>query len=677
MRRSIGLLLIAAFLPMVAFGGAAGVIALRAQREAVRSGASVTARFTAALAAAKLGDGMRAANMIAQSPAFDGNLDESRFRLLADRLRANEHSWRTLSVADAAGHRLFDVPEAVGGRRAGFVIDRRSLDDAVRTQRPVVGNLVRGPRGGYAFAVRAPIVRGGKVRYVISAIVTPEVLGPLLRFRTLPYGWRAAVVDAAGNLVASSVPNSKAVGRPMSFEGRRSRDAGSPDFYEFTRRDGTVAIGTWAPIDATGWSVNVSAPEAAFSVPAHRAIALLVAVAIASILLVALMIKLLAADLRQYRAEELAEVQRQRMEALGRLTGGVAHDFNNLLTPIIGGLDLVRRQLAENPRMLRHLDSALASAERARSLVSRLLSFSRRQMLSASVIDVKEMIGSLRELLDQAAGPTRSVVVSVASDRLMVLADRNQLELAVLNLVINARDAMPDGGAVRISASASTAAPSDGIAPGAYVAIAVADEGSGMSEETLRHAVDPFFTTKAVDEGTGLGLSMVHGFAAQSGGVLKLESAVGRGTTAIILLPRTNAEAAARASAAPISGKVVGRILLVDDQDAVRATTAEMMRDAGLKVTEASSVDEALDELDDGDAFDAVVTDYVMPGRNGGELIHAVRHARPSLPMLVITGFTGTAGDIPYDVPILPKPYRASDLLAHLARLGIGRNSRK
>lgn len=669
MRRSIGLLIISGLLPTIALGGAFGVITLRQQHEAVRTGAEATARFTAALASSKLHDAMMAVDMIAQSPAFDGPLDRERFRTLALRLRGSQSAWRTLSVADPTGRRLIDVPEPIGGKPGEQVVDTASLDRAVATRRPVVGNVVRGPRGGFAFAIRAPVLRSGQVHYVVSAIVAADAVSPLLHFRALPRGWAIVVVDGDGRMVASSTNNSRVIGRKASGAGLASRKSGSRRFYEFRRHDGTRAVGTWAPIPGTSWSTNVSAPATVYSGPASRAILLLVLVAAVCLSLLALLVKLLSRELAQYRAREIAEVQSQRMEALGRLTGGVAHDFNNLLTPILGGLDLVRRRIADDPRALRHVETAITSAERARALVSRLLSFARRQTLSQTDIDVRQMMDDLRELLTQAAGPTNQVQIEVSPGLPTIHADRTQLELAILNLTINGRDAMPEGGTIRVTASAITFDIGEELQPGRYVAIAVVDQGCGMDNETLRRAIDPFFTTKAADKGTGLGLSMVHGFAAQSGGMLRMESRPGQGTTATIILPAGRTDKPAPAPAAGVVQSRSGRLLLVDDEEPVRAATAAMLAEAGYEIVEANSADDALRILHQRGDMDALVTDYIMPGRTGADLIREVKALRPDMPILLITGYADAAHDIPADVGRLSKPYRGSELAEAIDRL--------
>ena len=664
MRRPIILILTAGLLPIIALGGVFGFATLRAEREAVRTGSGAMARFSAALAGAKLGDGMRSIDMVAQSPAFDGPLDEARFRVLALRLRRGDSTWRIMSVANPSGHRLVDVPEPVGGIPNGEVIDRQSLDETVATRQPIVGNVVAGPRGRYAFAVRAPVVRDGRLLYVVSAIIPAEAVRPLLPYRQLPAGWRAAIVDGAGNLVASTAPDSTGIGKRVSLPGLNSRREGRPTFYYFVRRDGTSAVGTWAAIPGTSWSVHVSAPASAYAGPAAQALALLVAAAIASILLLLALVRLLLSELRQGRARALAELQGQRLEALGRITGGVAHDFNNLLTPIIGGLDIVRRRVAGDEKTVAYIDAGLASAERARALVARLLSFARRQTLSPSDLDVNLLLTELQDLLQASLGHACTVTISTSDDLPPVHADRAQLELAILNLAINARDAMEAGGTVRIAAERAAEEVTAALAKGSYVAICVADEGAGMDEATLKQATDPFFTTKPQGQGTGLGLSMVQGFAAQSGGILHIRSAPGQGTVATIVLP------AAAGQADPIHSPTVatreknaGRLLLVDDEMLVRESTAGMLREAGYEVVEADSAGSALAMLAEDPGFDAVATDYAMPGQTGADLIAAIRTRWPSLPVLLITGYAEAAKDIGPEVARLSKPFRLDELI--------------
>ncbi len=364
----------------------------------------------------------------------------------------------------------------------------------------------------------------------------------------------------------------------------------------------------------------------------------------------------------------------QKLETLGQLTGGVAHDFNNLLTPIAGALDLLQRKYSDpNTRAARLIDNALQATDRATILVQRLLGFARRQSLQTRAIDLFDLLEGMRDLVASAIGPTVELRMHREPGALVALADPNQLELAVLNLCVNARDAMPDGGTLTIAADVATVGPgfAPKLSPGLYARLSVIDAGVGMDAETLARAVEPFYSTKETGRGTGLGLSMVHGLAAQLGGAFALTSAVGEGTRADLYLPlaeQAEAEAARpRRAALPATGAALS-VLLVDDDEIVREATAEMIRDLGHVVLEANGGVEALGKLAGGLKVDAIVTDYKMPRLNGAELARRVRKLHPNLPVLVITGYTGTTEDIS-DLPRLAKPFHQADIAAALAEL--------
>lgn len=671
MRRSIALVTAAGLLPIIALSGAFGVATLLAERAAVRNGADAAASFVATIAAVRLGDGMREVDMIAQSPAFDGPIDVERFRTLALRLRNTSNNWRYLSIADADGQRLVDVPAPMGGK-LGPVIDMASLKQAVATRRPVVGNVLVGPSRRYAFAVRAPVVRTGTVRYVVSAVIPAEAAGALLQSRPLPPGWRAAVVDGAGNVVATSAPSATSVGERVSAAGFRARQSGKPGFYLMTRRDGTEGLATWRPIAGTNWSAHVSAPVASYAVANKNAWILLAAVVIIALVLLALIVRLLAHEMRLFRAREEAAVQRQRLEAIGRLTGGIAHDFNNLLQPVMGGLDLLSRRLKDDEKAQRHIALAMAGAERARALVARLLAFSRQQSLASAPVDIARMLGGLEDLLDRSITPAVRLEIALPDSLPLVEADVTQLELAVLNLAINARDAMAEGGTIRITAEPLEVAQADDLEPGHYVAISVSDTGVGMDEVTMRKAIDPFFTTKSADKGTGLGLSMVHGFALQSGGALRLQSRPGTGTTATLVMPVAADQSREQKPVADRPSHSKAAILLVDDDQHVRRSIADLLREAGHAVSEAGSVDQALALFDTGLAVDLVITDFLMPDRNGAELCRELELRDPGLPILLITGNEAMAEEAGLHGPRLVKPFRADELLSQVAALLAG-----
>jgi PAS domain S-box-containing protein len=377
------------------------------------------------------------------------------------------------------------------------------------------------------------------------------------------------------------------------------------------------------------------------------------------------------------RAEELAVAQEalrqaQKMEAMGQLTGGVAHDFNNLLTPIIGSLDLLHRKALGGPREQRLVEGALQSAERAKTLVQRLLAFARRQPLQPGPVDLSGLVRGMVELVASTSGPQIRIETRMDEALPYARADSNQLEMAILNLAVNARDAMPNGGILTIAGSAETVAPGNGagLAPGRYVRLAVADNGVGMDESTLARAVEPFFSTKGVGRGTGLGLSMVHGLAAQLGGALTLDSRAGEGTIAALWLPVSDSVPASAAVRSEEEGKpraTAGTVLLVDDEPLVRASTADMLTELGYEVVEAASSQDAL-ALIDLRVPDLVITDHLMPGISGTDLAMILASERPGLPVLIVSGYADLDG-LPADLPRLTKPFRQSDLAACVAAL--------
>lgn len=368
------------------------------------------------------------------------------------------------------------------------------------------------------------------------------------------------------------------------------------------------------------------------------------------------------------RTAELTEAhealrQSQKMEAIGQLTGGVAHDFNNLLTPIVGGLDLLRHRLADDPRAGRLIDAALESAQRAGTLVQRLLAFARRQPLQPVAVDLGALVTGMQGLLTSTLGPQISIDIRVAPDLPPARADHNQVEMALLNLAVNARDAMAQGGALAITLTAREATPADSeLAPGRYLSLVVSDTGTGMDSETLERAVEPFFSTKQIGHGTGLGLSMVHGLARQLEGALVLDSKPDNGTRVELLLPacRDEAQLPTAEIAAPTL-RAQGTVLLVDDEAHVRTTTATMLRDMGFDVVEAGSGAEALELLDAGMAPDLLLSDHLMPGQTGASLARQVRDRRPGTHVIIMSGFTDVE-TISAEFAYLPKPFRQGDL---------------
>ncbi len=381
-----------------------------------------------------------------------------------------------------------------------------------------------------------------------------------------------------------------------------------------------------------------------------------------------------AAVLAEIEHREQAEDklrQSQKIELIGQLTGGVAHDFNNLLMAVVGNLELLRKQAGSDSRSLRLIDGALQGAQRGASLTQRLLAFARRQELNAQPVDLALLIGNLIDLIERTIGKQIELEVSLPPGLPPVLADANQLELALLNLVVNARDAMQDAGRLRIALEQTNTCVTSDVAIAQYLRVIVTDTGSGMSEEVLQKATEPFFSTKELGKGTGLGLSMVHGLALQLGGSLSLWSKVGEGTTVELSLPITTRPI--EASAPPLVNQpfTIGRkltVLVVDDDALIAMSTCAMLEDLGHTVIEANSGASALEILGDGTHVDMLLTDFSMPKMNGGALAKAARALRPNLPIVLVTGYAELPPGFDLALPRLGKPFMQHQLEAVLQK---------
>ena len=361
--------------------------------------------------------------------------------------------------------------------------------------------------------------------------------------------------------------------------------------------------------------------------------------------------------------------QAQKLDAIGQLTGGVAHDFNNLLMAVLGSLEMLRKRLpADDPRALALLENAVQGGLRGAALTQRMLAFARKQELRPERIDVPVLVHGMTELLQRTLGANIRVTTRFPPTLPSALTDANQLEMGVLNLVLNARDAMPGGGEIMIEAGAERLGPVNeaGLPEGDYVWLAVVDGGSGMDEDALARATEPFYTTKGVGKGTGLGLPMVHGLAEQSGGRLRLSSTPGQGTRVEIWLPTAKAgeapaEAPAQRAAPDLSAGRCLSILAVDDDPLVLLNIVAMLEDLGHHVTPAASGAEALAQLEEADT-DLVITDYAMPAMTGLQLADTIRAGRPLLPIVLATGYAEAPASADDSLHRLAKPYSQAEL---------------
>jgi signal transduction histidine kinase/CheY-like chemotaxis protein len=366
------------------------------------------------------------------------------------------------------------------------------------------------------------------------------------------------------------------------------------------------------------------------------------------------------------RAQEILR-QTQKMEVIGQLTGNVAHDFNNLLSPIMSSLDLVLAGRATPTSLHRSATVAMEAAENAKTLVQRLLAFARRQPLQTTVVDLSVLVDGIRSLLSSTVGARVAIDLQLARDLPAIRTDKQQLEMAILNLAVNARDAMPSGGRLSISVSRAEGPLPDKLTAGTYLRLAIRDDGHGMDARTRLSATEPFFTTKSAGNGTGLGLSMVDGLVNQLGGGLEIDSHPGAGTEVRLFLPIAKSAAAPVEETDPSTEQVNGRgtLLLVDDDALVRMGTSDMLDDLGYAVTEAEDAQEALNLIDQGLKPDIVVTDHIMPGMTGAELALRLRSDHPNIAIMIISGYQGIDLIAP-DIVRLSKPFRQVHLDASI-----------
>jgi PAS domain S-box-containing protein len=366
-------------------------------------------------------------------------------------------------------------------------------------------------------------------------------------------------------------------------------------------------------------------------------------------------------------------LQAQKLEAIGQLTGGIAHDFNNLLMAVLGSLELLRKRLSDDPKSIALLENAAQGAQRGTTLTKRMLAFARNYEMKKEPIDIPTLVHGMKELVERSMGPSFNMEIRFPLSLNPVEADANQLELALLNLSLNARDAMADGGDIILAAREEniSAGHRSGLKAGRYIRLSMTDTGEGMDQETLLKATEPFFTTKGVGKGTGLGLSMVHGFAEQSGGRLILHSQKGSGTTAELLLR------VAKASEKPIPATPTPpakalrplTILAVDDDALVLMNTVHMLEDLGHTVFEAYSGYEALEILRREDGIDLVVTDQAMPKMTGTELAKIIKREWPDIPVLLATGYADRVRGDDIGLPKLTKPYMQRELAEAIVRM--------
>jgi signal transduction histidine kinase len=571
--------------------------------------------------------------------------------------------------------------------------------------------------GPHSFAIQVPVYRDGKVVQFLTMASFASQLQSLFAQQTLPKGWHATIVDRQGVVAARSLEAEKFVGKPVRAEFAAKMAAETEGFSEGVSLAGMAGTAFFSRAPTSGWTFLVTVPRTVLYGAATQATVLLATISLlllglglAAALAVARRIsrpveslreaaerlgrgekvaaqrsgtveldavgdamvqaserlreataqleRRVAEAVKRFEQSQQALVQAQKLEALGRLTGGIAHDFNNVLQTLTAGLQALKlRTPGAEQELLARCERAVV---RGSGLARQLMAFGRVQEVRVETIDLPARLAESRQLLAGALPADVRLDYDVAPDLWPVTVDPAQLELALLNLVINARDAMPKGGTILLRARNEEITHDRGdLLAGEYAVLSLADTGEGMTEEVRTRALEPFFTTKAVGKGSGMGLAQAYGFTRQNGGTLVLESERSRGTTVILYLPRArqSVKMPAPRSALPGVPSGKGKVLLVEDDEHVRETVASALNAAGFEIHTAASGDEAVLRLENGERFDAVFTDVVMPGElSGVDLAEHIRKRHPRTGVVLATGYSDRAVKLP-GVRALPKPY--------------------
>jgi signal transduction histidine kinase/CheY-like chemotaxis protein len=732
-----GRLLLLTFAVLVPAVLAAAVLLLdawRTQRHDTERQLMETARAITVAVDRQVGQGEATLRALATSPHLETG-DFAAFDRQARRVAAGSQSWIVLTDEKGVQRVNTYLPQGVappGGGDAGFAERWAVLNERGRA----VSNLFTGKVAqSPAVAVEIPVGRGGRPAYDLMLVMSPYVPAKVFADQRMPRAWTGGLMDRNGVMIARSRDMARFVGVRARDQALKDILTRSQSVADTRTAEGVPVLAVRNRSTVSGWTVFVAVPKAELNAGVGRSIAL---TAVAGLALLALGAALalwvargvvrpveglaaaaealgrgeplpelaggmtetdavaealrVAGDRLRAREDELRRlnetleervkdgaerlVQAQKLEAVGRLTGGIAHDFNNLLTAVLGNLELLGRRISDE-RLRRYVVNAREAAQRGASLTGQLLAFARKQRLTPEATDVNLIIGDMQTLLASTLGGSVRVQTELASGLAPALADRTQLELTLLNLAINARDAMPNGGLLRLVTAevlveAAPARPSDP-PPGYYVRLSVCDQGEGMTSEVLDRVLEPFFTTKAPGRGSGLGLPHVLGVVQQLGGGLVIDSVPGEGTSVHVFLPRAASPALAAAPAEPVtlSGRVLAgkTVLLVDDDDHVRQAAGGLLRELGAVAIGADGPEAARLRRDQGVAWDLALIDWAMPGANGAELAAELAAGRPGAPCVLMTGFADSAAlQAVWTGPVLQKPFTPEALAEILVR---------
>ncbi len=669
--RPLLLLALAALIPVAIVLGAIGVVVINARKTALEQVLQERTTHAAAALAKEVATQIQLLTMLSDSPRLDPPLDRRDFNELANRMRTRIPAWQIIRVSDTRGRVLLSNPPGRAGN-GSLVVDGDSNDQLFETGRPTVGTVMRGPGGMSAFPVRVPVTRDGKTAYALTAVIAAQTLTDVLRGNGLPVTWAAWIESDGGTLMASNVGNVELVGGPASA----LRTTPALDGLGYTQMSGGEELQSFSvPVAGLPWKVTLGMPHSEYEALRSQTIRLLALIVGVTGLLSGLALWLFVREWKVRRIEEAAIANWQRMDALGRLTGGVAHDFNNLLMVFQSGVDSIRRRRGDEKRTEQVLTMMVEAVDRGKAMTQRLLSFSRRSNRGAETILLQRSIARSEELLRQAASDMVTLNVTVGEDIWPVTLDPQALTTALINIVTNSREAMQGGGSVTITARNVADLFADTkklVGPG--VVITVADDGPGIAEEHWHRVFEPFFTTKGA-AASGLGLTQVYSFAERSGGMAVVAPGEGRGSAISLFLPRAAGEMPLSAKGDETASPLPHKILVVDDNPASLQAARVGVEELGLVVISAGGGEEALAILDRERDVELVLSDVMMPGINGLQLRDEVRRRYPTLGFSLMTGFSEELeAGVNAGVPVLSKPFTQDELRNVLIRAMEGRH---
>jgi signal transduction histidine kinase/ActR/RegA family two-component response regulator len=668
-RRSLIALGIAAALPTIVFAAVGVFYLLRLERSQVENATLGRSQAIVTLADAELRVYLGALRVLTTSTYMDTH-DWREFYPRVARVQSANPAWATVRLYDMdLKAEIFDLRRSFTSPRQMAFVGSEELPLLRESGEPVIAGIVL--ESEPLVYLHAPLMHDGRLRFVLSVAVRPQVFQDVLQSQ-LPAGTIAAVVDREGRFIARSHDYEHKVGMPATVYVRDAMRKGTQGFYRGVTWEGFKNFTAYYTSSWSGWSAHVAVAPSLIDTPTSWSFVVAGIAGLGSALLGGVLIVVVLRDMAERRRAEETLRQSQKMEAVGQLTGGIAHDFNNLLTAIIGNLDLIRTRGGGNERLQRNVEHALEAARRGAKLTAQLLAFSRSQRMQLAPVDLEQLLAGMSGLLAQSVGPAIELEIAIHPDARFVLSDANQLELALLNLAVNARDAMPAGGKLSISTRLAATGDVRSLTQRRYVEIRVVDQGVGMIEEVRVRAMEPFFTTKSVGQGTGLGLSQVYGIVRESGGVVYIDSAPGQGTTVRLILPFAALVEDARAAPQAVDKPAVVQnaesenghaVLVVDDDDQVRRFIADSLRGLGYRVVDAASGTAAL-SLMETNRFDLLLVDFAMPGMNGVELARAAREKQSHLKVLMVSGYADSAAidAAPAVARLLRKPFDLSEL---------------